>query len=131
VSRPLAAALALAALALGACGGGDEDGPEEVVREFVQATNDRDSEKLCDELLSAEFIAQSTGAKEGDTAACKRQLEAVTGLRLKLTEVRETKVDGDRATVSAVLSVQGRRERRVFRLERQDGEWKLAGGSAG
>ncbi|HEU0023523.1 MAG TPA: nuclear transport factor 2 family protein [Thermoleophilaceae bacterium] len=129
MSRPVAALLSLAVLALGSCGG-DESDPEQVVRDFVKATNERDSDKLCDELLSAEFIAQSTGAEEGDTQACKEQLEAVTGLRLTLVEVRGTEVDGDDATVTAILRVQGQRQRRVFRLEKQDGEWKLAGGSS-
>jgi hypothetical protein len=96
----------------------------------VKATNERDSDRLCDELLSPEFIAQSTGAEEGDTKACKKQLEAVTGLRLTLMEVRATDVDGDQATVTAVLRVQGQRQRRVFRLEKHDGDWKLAGGSS-
>ena len=38
-------------------------------------------------------------------------------------------MNGDRATVPAVLRVQGQRQQRVFRLEREDGDWKLAGGS--
>jgi ketosteroid isomerase-like protein len=125
----VAALLALSLLALGSCDGDDGD-PKQVVRDFVKATNERDSDRLCDDLLSAEFIAQSTGAKEGDTEACKEQLEAVTGLRLSLVEVRGSEVDGDDATVTAILRVQGQRQRRVFRLEKQDGDWKLAGGSS-
>ncbi len=134
MSRSAAALLTLAALALGSCGGGggsDADDPEQVVREFVSATNDRDSDKLCDELLSPGFIAQSTGAKEGDTEACKKQLDAVRGLRLSLVDIRRTTVDGDKATVVAVLRVQGQRQRREFQLEKHDGDWKLAGGSSG
>jgi hypothetical protein len=133
VSRPIAALLTLAALALASCGGGGNsaDDPEEVVREFVSATNHRDSDKLCDELLSPGFIAESTGAKEGDTDACKKQLDAVKGLRLSLLDIGQTTVNGDKATVAAVLRVQGQRQRRVFRLEKHDGDWKLAGGSSG
>ena len=127
--RAIAALLLPAALALPACGGGDDDGPERVVREFVEATNAHDAGKLCDELLSPEFIAKTTGAKEGDTETCKKQLGAVRGLRLRLVEVRETEIDGDDATVSAVLRVDGSRQPREFVLTKQDGEWKLAGGS--
>jgi hypothetical protein len=131
VSRSAAALLTLAAMALGSCGGGggDADDAEKVVREFVSATNARDSDKLCDEVLSPSFIAESTGAEEGDTEACKKQLDAVRGLRLSLVDIRRTTVDGDKAKVVAVLRVQGQRQRREFQLEKQDGDWKLAGGS--
>jgi hypothetical protein len=120
-------------MALGSCGGGggDADDAEKVVREFVSATNARDSDKLCDEVLSPSFIAESTGAEEGDTEACKKQLDAVKGLRLSLVDIRRTTVDGDEAKVVAVLRVQGQRQRREFQLEQQDGDWKLAGGSSG
>ena len=127
--RALAALLLPAALALPACGGGDDRDPEGVVRDFVDATNEHDAAKLCDELLSPEFIAKTTGAKEGDTDTCKKQLGAVRGLRLRLLEVSRTTVDGDTAKVLAVLRVDGARQPREFDLTRQDGDWKLAGGS--
>jgi hypothetical protein len=127
-----AATLTLAVLALAACGGSGDGGddPEQVVRDFVAATNERDSERLCEELLSPEFIAESTGAKSGDTDTCKEQIGAVKGLRLKLVDVRRSTVDGDDARVSAVLRVNGQRQARQFLLEKQDGAWKLAGGSS-
>lgn len=113
------------------CGDDRSAKPEQVVRDFVKATNDHDSERLCEEILTPEFIAEATGAKEGDTDQCKQQLNAVTGLQLSLRSVGKAKVDGDRAEVPAVLRVQGQRQKRVFRLEREDGDWKLAGGSGG
>jgi hypothetical protein len=48
---------------------------------------------------------------------------------LRLIEVRRTTVDGDTAKVLAVLRVDGARQPREFDLTRQDGDWKLAGGS--
>jgi hypothetical protein len=129
VRRALAALLLPAALVLPACGGGDDRDPERVVRDFVDATNDHDAARLCDELLSRAFIAKTTGAEEGDTETCKEQLGAVRGLRLRLLEVRRTTVDGDTAKVLAVLRVDGARQPREFDLTRQDGDWKLAGGS--
>ena len=102
------------------------------MREFVSATNDHDSDKLCDELLSPGFIAKTTGAGGGrGTEACKKQLDAVSGLRLLARGDQPTNVDGDKATVVAVLAGQGQRQRREFHLEKQDGDWKLAGGSSG
>jgi hypothetical protein len=123
--------LALAVLALASCGGGGSDGddPEQVVRDFVEATNARDTDRLCDELLSPEFVAESTGAKSGDTDTCKQQLAAVKGLRLEVVDIRRSTVDGDNARVSAVLRVNGQRQARQFLLVKQDGTWKLAGGT--
>jgi hypothetical protein len=121
--------LVCAALLPASCGGDDAKQPEQVVRDFVKATVDRDSDKLCDKLLSPAFIAKTTGAKEGDTETCKQQIEAVTGLRLGLVDIKKTVVDGDQAKVTAVLRVQGQRQQRVFLLEKDDGDWKLAGGS--
>jgi ketosteroid isomerase-like protein len=132
VARRPFAALALAVLiALGGCGGNDTHAPEQVVREFVNATRAGDADKLCDEILSPEFIARATGAKRGETAECKRQLGTGKGLGLSLAKIERAKVNGDHATVTAVLRLQGQPQRRVFQLEKQDGDWKLAGGSPG
>jgi hypothetical protein len=129
--RSALAVLVLACLCASACGGGDSAAPEQVVRDFVKATNDRDAKRLCEDILTPKFIAEATGAKEGDTGQCKQQLNAVTGLQLSLRSVGKAKVDGDKAEVDAVLRIQGQRQKRVFQLERHDGDWKLAGGSGG
>ena len=121
-------------LALAGCGGGEDD-PDEVrqtVRDFVAATNERDGETLCGELLTQGYLEKSTLAR-GDQAdeACRRQLELTTRLRLELISIGRTEVDGDLATVRAVIDADGVRAPRLFRLEREDGRWKLADGSGG
>jgi len=122
-------------LALAGCGGGGDDGPDEVrqtVRDFVEATNERDGETLCGELVTREYLEKSTLAT-GDQAdeACRQQLERTVGLRLKLVSVGKTEVDGDDATVRVVLDTDGVQAPRLFRLEREDGRWKLADGTEG
>ncbi|HEX2415535.1 MAG TPA: hypothetical protein VHJ37_09990 [Thermoleophilaceae bacterium] len=119
----------LPALALGACGGGnDEEDIEQTVRGFVEATKDQDAETLCGELVTQDFLEKTTGAS-GDKAQgeCRRQLVAVQGLSVKLDRIRKTEIDGDRATVTAVLTTQGSPAPRVLFLEKQDGDWKLSG----
>jgi ketosteroid isomerase-like protein len=123
----------LPALALGACGGGDdEEDIEQTVRGFVDATNDQDAETLCGELVTQDFLEKTTGAT-GDEAKdeCRRQLGALQGLSLKLDRIRRTEIDGDRASVTAVLTTQGSGSAapRVLFLEKQDGDWKLSGSS--
>jgi len=128
----LALAIVVAgALSLAACG--DDDDTEQVkqtVRQFVRATDEHDAGSFCGELVTQEFLEQSTGAV-GDQAedACKQQLTAVAGLRLRLVQIKGAEVDGDRARVTAVLETQGEREVRLLRLRKEDGDWKLAGGS--
>jgi hypothetical protein len=121
-------------LVLAGCGGGDDD-PDDVrqtVRDFVKATNDRDGEMLCGELLTQEYLEKSTLA-DGEQAgeACRQQLEVTADLRLRLVSVGEAKVDGDAATVRAVIDTDGVQAPRLFHLEREDGRWKLADGSEG
>jgi hypothetical protein len=113
---------------LGACGGGDEADVEQTLRDFVSATNEQDAETFCGEIVTQEFLEQTTGAT-GDKAQdeCRRQMRAVRGLNVKFVRVRHTTIDGDRATVTAVLRTEGRPTPREYRLEKQDGDWKLSG----
>ena len=132
MARSLTALFALCALVLGACGGDDEEKVNQTVREFVSATNDRDTKKFCDELVSQQFLEQSTGAKGGRARdACHSQLKSLKGLKVKLEKIESTKVDGDKATVRAVLSTRGQKQDQVLRLKKEGGDWKLAGGSGG
>ena len=122
-------------LALAGCGGGGDDDPDEgrqTVRDFVEATNERDGETLCGELLTHEYIEKSTLAK-GDQAAeaCREQLDRTVDLRLRLVSIGKTEVDGDEATVRVVLDTDGVQAPRLFRLEREDGRWKLTDGTEG
>ena len=129
------AVLAVLALLLGAaaCGGDGDDGDDakQTVRDFVEATNQRDGDRLCGDLLTREYIEKATGTT-GDAAqeTCKQQLDLLTGLRLRLVSVGASTVDGDEATVRAVIATGGQRTRRVFTLAKEDGDWKLLEGRA-
>jgi ABC-type glycerol-3-phosphate transport system substrate-binding protein len=127
----LAASLLVLALALSACGGGDDSkDAQQAVRDFVEATNDHDGDRLCGDLLSQDYLEKYTGAT-GDRAddACKQQLTLITGLKLRLVSIDGTKVDDDKATVRVTIAMRGENTPRVFRLVKQDGDWKLDSGS--
>ena len=117
-------------VAVSGCGGGDNDkeDAEQTVRDFVQATRERDADRFCDELVTQEFLEQTIGAT-GDKAkeSCKREFSNLRGLRVTLVRIVKTEVDGDSATVTAVLDRQGQTIREKLRLKQEDGEWRLAG----
>jgi predicted PilT family ATPase len=123
-----AALICLLALLAG-CGGDDKDDAEQTVRDFVTALQKRDADTFCDDLVTQEFLGQFSGAT-GDKAkeSCKRELRSLSGLEnVKLVKVESTKVDGDEAAVTAVIERQGQRLKQVYRLEKEDGDWKLSG----
>ena len=128
IAAAFAAALAL--LAVAACGGDEKQEVEATVREFVRATNERDAEAFCEDLVTQEFLEQTTGATgDGAADACREQFSRLKGLKVDLVRIRSTTVEGDRARVRAELSTQGRTQDQVLRLEKEDGDWRLTGNS--
>jgi hypothetical protein len=116
-------------VAVSGCGGGDDKkDAQQTVRDFVQATRERDADRFCDELVTQEFLEQTIGAT-GDKAkeSCKREFRNLRGLRVTLVRMVKTEVDGDNATVTAVLDRQGQTIKEKLRLKNEDGDWKLAG----
>jgi hypothetical protein len=129
--RPLLM-LSLAVMALGptACGGDDKEDVEQTVRDFVSVSREPDADMFCGEILSQELLEQTTGAT-GDNAEeqCRRQLEGAKGVNAELVEIRRTEIDGDDATVRAVIRSQGTPRTQTLRLVKEDGRWKLSGGA--
>lgn len=119
------------ALLVGACGGGDDNAEvKQTVRDFVTATNARDGDKLCNDLLTQDYLEKATGATGGEArSACKQQLGLIAGLKLRLVRLGEPKVDGDSATIGATIATGSQQTPRRFRLQKEDGNWKLASGS--
>ena len=129
--RPvLMLSLAVTALALAACGGDDKDDVEQTVRDFVSVSREPDPDMFCGEILSQELLEQTTGAT-GDNAEdqCRRQLEGAQGVNAELVEIKRTEIDGDDATVEAVIRAQGDSRTQTLRLVKEDGRWKLSGGA--
>jgi hypothetical protein len=123
------AALICTLAVVAGCGGNDQEDAEQTVRDFVTALRERDADTFCDDLLTEEFLEQFSGAS-GDSASesCKREIKSVTGIeRVKLVKIEKAKVDDDKATVRAVIVRQGQRIDQVYRLKKEDGDWKLAG----
>ena len=126
----LVALTCLVALLAGCGGDDDKKEAEQTVRAFVTAVNERDADAYCDELITKKFRERSTFAT-GDEASesCKRQLKAIKGLKIDLVRIASTKVDGDKATVTVVFRRSGQEVRQRVQLEKDGGDWKIAGGT--
>ncbi len=117
-------------VAVSGCGGNDSEDAEQTVRDFVEALNTHDADRYCDDLITKEFLEKTTfntGYEDKARESCKREFKNLTGLRVNLTKIEGTEVDGDKATVTAVLTRQGQRIKQKLLLEKEDGDWKLAG----
>jgi predicted PilT family ATPase len=124
-----AALICLLALLAGCGGGDDKQEAEQTVQDFVTALQERDADTFCDDLVTKDFLGEFSGAT-GDraTESCKRELNSLTSLeKVRLVKVESTKVSGDDATVTAVIERQGQRLKQVYRLKKEDGDWKLSG----
>jgi Domain of unknown function (DUF4878) len=122
--------LAVLALAAAGCGGDDKEDVEQTVRDFVSVSREPDPDVFCGEILSQELLEQTTGATgENAEEQCRRQLEDAQGVNAELVEIRSTEIDGDEATVRAVIKAQGRARTQVLQLTKEDGRWKLSGGA--
>ena len=125
----LGAALAL----LPGCGGGDErKDAQQVVRDFATAVNERDGKRFCRDLTTREYVEKVTAATgDGAVKQCERQIKQIRQPEYKVVKIVKTSIDGDRATVTAQLDNQGRTQRQVFRLVKEDGDFRLTSGATG
>ena len=128
-ARPPGRPASRARAARSACGGGgnsDEENVEQVVRDFAEATSESDGDRFCKEIITREFLEQTTGAK-GDRAEeqCAKQIDALKGADIEIVDIKSTKVNGDKATVTAELKQQGQTGQQTFNLQREDGDFRL------
>ena len=123
-------AVALVAALVPACGGGDDRKEvRETVREFVTATNERDEDAFCGKLVTREFLEQVTGATGDDARdACKSQVRGLKRVDVDLIRIEKVSIDGDKATATTLLQTKGQAQPQVFRLEKEDGDWRMASG---
>ena len=115
-----------AGLLAAGCGSLSSDDAEQTVRDFAKATSEGDGEKFCKDLVSREYLEKATLATgDGATEQCVKQISAAKGFDVKVTKIVKTKVDGDKATVTAQLRRQGMTGPQVFKLKKEDGRFKL------
>jgi hypothetical protein len=125
VRRPLVA-LAAAAAALGACGGGPSD--EEQVRTTVQAFSEasaaKDYQRLCDDLLAPKLVEKIKQAGLPCEVALEQGLGDVKDPKLTLGTVT---VKGESATADIRTSAAGQQPSRdTLELTKVGDKWRIA-----
>ena len=119
--------MALAAFGFAACGSSDEDQVRDAVNEFRDAAKEKDSEAICDQ-FTQEALERLT-SQQGDAAkkACndniKQNADALAKEAEKGFEIKEVKVDGDKATVKTETEGEGES---TAEFVKEDDEWKLS-----
>lgn len=125
------AAVCAVAVALAGCSGNDDD--EEtagglaqeaaaVVEELERSIAERDFDRICAEILSAEVRRQAGG---GDCPAMLAR--TAEGVRRPRIEVREIRIEGAEARVDVVTTAQGQaRVEDTIRLIREAGGYRIA-----
>ena len=134
MSRPrLTAAAFVAALTVGACGGGsasDETAVKKAVKGFYNALADKDANKACNS-ISKQGQEEITAAtrRTGKKQTCPQVFRlflsfSTSGIKqAKNIKVSDVKVDGKKAKASVSL---GSRKSPVA-LVKEGGDWKLSG----
>ena len=131
VRREPGAALLAVCLALGACGGGDDETSDPgglareaaaVVEQLERSIAAGEFDRVCNELLSAEVRRQAGG---GD---CPAQLERTSkGVARPNIEVKKIRIDGAVAVVDVVTSAEDQaRVPDTIRLVREAGRYRIS-----
>ena len=131
-ARLISATVVLVLVLVAGCGGGDDKkDAQQVVRDFVTAVNEKDGKTFCNELVTREYLEKVTAA-QGDSAMeqCEKQIKQIRQPEYKVAKLVKTTVDGDRATVTAELASRAGSRRQLFRLVKEDGDFRLTSGTS-
>jgi hypothetical protein len=128
--RPKLLVPAVLAVALAGCGqsssatnfAGAEQGVAEQVEELEAASESRDGDRACSEILSSALRT----AMRADGRSCAQEVEeAMQDADDSALDVREVTVTGDRATAVVTARIDGADRRRTLELVREGNAWRI------
>ena len=116
-------------LIVAGCGGGggdDRADVEQVLKDFAKAVTESDGKTFCNDLVTRDYLEKTVGAT-GDNAVkqCEQQIKQLQQGSFKIAKFDKVEIKGDKATVTAQVETGGRTLPQVFRLEKQDGDFRL------
>lgn len=118
------------ALGLAACGGSDSDDVKSSLEDYNTAVANKDAGKACD--LLSEAAKKTIGGK-----SCEATLKAGFGLlnakqlgAFKQTEIKNIKVDGNKATATITFPKGSGVPEQTQTLVKENGDWHLQAAGA-
>ena len=112
---------ALSLVAFAGCGGG---GPEDTIKDYLDAAADGDADKACD-LVTDDFVDEELGGDcEEAIEQAGDELDDEQKDKIRDAEISDVEEDGDKAT--AKLEIEDQEDDEV-ELEKVDGDWKISG----
>jgi ketosteroid isomerase-like protein len=124
----------LAACALVACGGEEPADVEAVIRGWAKAANERDAKAFCNDYVTQDFAERVSGATGGNAREqCEKLFEATQpGLQITILDVSRVEIDGGEASALVRRRTTGSgASDQIFRLEQEDGEFRIASSGDG
>lgn len=117
--------VALLSLVLAACGGGsDPEQVRETVEAFASASQAKDYQRICDELLAPKLVEEVESVGLPCEAALKQGLGSVESPQLTIGQID---VRGDDATAEVRTSARGEPPSSdVLKLVRAGDSWRIA-----
>ncbi len=116
----------LVAAGCGGDGGDDRSDVEGVLKDFAKAVTEADGKTFCNELVTRDYLEKTVGAT-GDNAVkqCEQQINQLQQGSFTIAKFDKVTIKDDKATVNAQVKTGGRTTPQVFRLEKQDGDFRL------
>jgi ketosteroid isomerase-like protein len=120
--------LLLVSCALAACGGESKSDVEDAIRGWAKAANERDAKAFCNDYVTQDFAERVSGATGGNAREqCEKLLGATQrGLTIEIRDVKKIEIDGDSATAVVSMVAGSAPADRLFKLKKEDGEFRIA-----
>jgi hypothetical protein len=129
-----AASLALAALALGACGQtvttssfkGEQHEVAQAIANLQSDVSTNDASKICANDLAQAVVTRLSGARGGCKAVIKEQLGQIDNANMAVDSITVGGAGAQRTATASVRTIyDGKTRRSSARLVREAGKWKL------
>ena len=133
----LAAMLLCTAVALPACGGGDDSPSDETqirsaVKDYANALSGRKPERLCDVLITKSLLSESGDKREKDLARCRdraRKQNFSGAPKPGAVKVSDVKVDGGKGSAKITAGPSGQSQSSRVPFRKVDGKWRILAGN--
>jgi hypothetical protein len=136
VKRTLLTAAAVLAVAAPGCGQSEKDKVKSTVQSYVDGLASSDGKKVCDQLTTTAQDQIKARAQTKDCASAIERFEKSKSGRAVAPSFKNAKVSqvnqkGSSATAQVEIEVAAQRTSTTVPLEKQDGDWRITGATAG